>query len=363
MGDQSEVEGMGIAEKLSVYKDKKVFITGHTGFKGAWLLLILRTIGAKVKGYALAPEPNSLFELIDGSVLCEHIEADIRNQKLLFEHIQSFEPDFIFHLAAQPLVLDSYDRPLYTFEVNALGTAHVLEAARSLNNTCSMVVVTTDKVYRNDEKAFSFKESDALGGYDPYSASKACTELVSASYKSSFFQNHPVRIATARAGNVIGFGDHAKNRILPDIIRYLNNKENIVLRNPQSVRPWQHVLDCLNGYLTLAAKNYNDVAFYSKTEQTWNFGPDESHTLSVEQLTQEAIEVWGSGNYVIEDRDKKYEAMHLALDSSKSMSLLLWKPIWDAKQAIESTVSDYMAMSQHSALYIAQATINNFYND
>ncbi|MFZ9847685.1 MAG: CDP-glucose 4,6-dehydratase, partial [Flavobacteriales bacterium] len=237
---------MTLKNLKKTYQGKKVFVTGHTGFKGSWMLYILHLAGAKIKGYALAPErKNDLFNIIDGKQICESIIADIRDTKTLKKEINSFQPDFIFHLAAQPLVRLSYEKPLETLEVNALGTANLLEAVKDLKKACTVVLITTDKVYENKEWIYPYRENDRLGGHDPYSMSKACAELVISSFRNSYFplskiKEHKKGIASARAGNVIGGGDWSTDRLIPDIAKALSNKKDIHIRNPLAMRPWQH---------------------------------------------------------------------------------------------------------------------------
>jgi CDP-glucose 4,6-dehydratase len=332
------------------YKNKKVFVTGHTGFKGSWLITWLYQLGAQVKGYALAPENEyDLYNAIRGDELCESVIADIRNKERLEKEILSFEPDFIFHLAAQPLVRLSYEFPAYTFEVNAQGTAHVLDALRLLQKPCVAVMITTDKVYENLETGHHYKETDRLGGYDPYSASKACAELVIDSYRKSFFnpanyQQHYKSISVARAGNVIGGGDWAKDRIIPDIVRSLNKHEAVLLRNPLSVRPWQHVLEPLHGYLILAASQEEQPA---KFTSAYNFGPEPQDNLTVEEVTQRAIAIWGSGDYEkSETVQQVHEAGLLRLDISKVKTELGWKPKYNASEAITKTINWYQRFTK-----------------
>ncbi|MFY0628600.1 MAG: CDP-glucose 4,6-dehydratase [Reichenbachiella sp.] len=324
------------------YKNKKVFVTGHTGFKGAWLISILHLFGAKIKGYALTAETNSLYNEINGDQLCQSIIADIRDKETLQKTISEFQPDYIFHLAAQPLVLDSYEDPIYSYEVNVMGTAHLLQSCRSLDKLCSVVVVTTDKVYLNLENQKAFKEEDPLGGLDPYSGSKACAEILTNSFRHSFFQGQSVRIASARAGNVIGGGDYAKNRIIPDIVRALSSDKKITIRNPKAIRPWQHVLDCLNGYLMLGARNFEDESFYTTKEQAWNFGPNIDDSMTVLDLAKLVIGIWESGAYEIQHNEKAHhEAGHLQLDNTKSNTNLGWHPKWDTNISIEKSIFWY----------------------
>ncbi|MBM3417015.1 MAG: CDP-glucose 4,6-dehydratase [Bacteroidetes bacterium] len=335
------------------YKGKKIFLTGHTGFKGAWMLAWLHQLGARVKGYALAPYyEKSLYDLIDGEKLCESVIADIRDEERLKKEILDFQPDFIFHFAAQPLVRRSYDEPVYTFGVNVMGTAHVLEAARNLTNFCAVIIITTDKVYENKEQNYHYKETDRLGGHDPYSASKACTEIVASSYRNSFFNpihfaEHKKTMATARAGNVIGGGDRSMDRIIPDIIKGLEKNETIIIRNPSSVRPWQFVLEPLSGYLLLGSKLYKEPTRYCKA---WNFGPDNDDVLTVKEVVEQALQVWGHGNYSTPILAKQpHEAGLLKLDISKTIQKLGWKPKLHSKDAISHTMNWYKKVIKENA--------------
>jgi CDP-glucose 4,6-dehydratase len=337
-------------ELKSVYRDKKVFLTGHTGFKGAWLLQWLHLLGAQVKGYALAPEnEEDLYNLIEGDSLCESVIADIRDSAKLEEAILTFEPDFIFHLAAQPLVRLSYEIPAATFAVNAIGTAYVLDAVRKLHKPCAVVLITTDKVYENKEWVYPYRENDRLGGYDPYSASKACAEIVIHSYIQSFFNSavfelHQKGIASARAGNVIGGGDWAKDRIIPDIVRALRQQQPITVRNPLAVRPWQHVLEPLGGYLLLGAKLAAEPQRYGGA---WNFGPYAEDNKTVGDLVELAIDTWGSGSYEYPALlNQPHEAGLLKLDINKAANELCWYPKYNAKQAISKTLAWYKAYNQ-----------------
>lgn len=335
---------------LDVYRNKKVFLTGHTGFKGSWLLVWLNILGAKVKGYSLAPAPdNDLFGQIKGQERCENVFADLKDKVRLEKEIIAFEPDFIFHLAAQPLVRLSYEIPSETFLVNAIGTAYVLDAVQKLNKPCHVILITTDKVYENLEWHYPYREIDRLGGYDPYSASKAAAELVISSYRNSFFntidfQKHNKSIASARAGNVIGGGDWAKDRIIPDIIRALQKEETVQLRNPNAVRPWQHVLEPLSGYLQLGVKLTEDPVKYA---EAWNFGPFQADNLSVEELSKVALKVWGSGTFKYANLNGQvHEAGLLSLDISKTIASLQWKPKMNAQQAIQMTIEWYKSAKE-----------------
>jgi CDP-glucose 4,6-dehydratase len=353
----------------SAYSGKKVFLTGHTGFKGSWMLAWLHLLGAQVKGYALAPETTpSLYSLLEGDTLCESVIADICDRQALEQAILDFQPDYIFHLAAQPLVRLSYELPADTFQVNAIGTAYLLDAVRQLAKPCTVVLITTDKVYENKEWVYPYRETDRLGGYDPYSASKACAELVINSYVQSFFNpvayaQHRKAIAVGRAGNVIGGGDWAKDRIIPDIVRALQASQPVQVRNPAAVRPWQHVLEPVGGYLLLGARL---MAEPSQFGGAWNFGPLADDTKTVEALVREAVEIWGSGHY---DKPalagQPHEAGLLKLDISKALTYLDWKPVFDSKTAIAQTISWYKSYATNPAavreLTFAQVRAFPFY--
>ena len=338
----------------AAYAGKRVFLTGHTGFKGAWLLQWLHLLGAEVKGYALAPEtPEDLYHLIGGDTLCESVLADVRDAARLEREMQAFAPDFVFHLAAQPLVRRSYEIPAETFAVNALGTAHVLDAVRCLGGRpCTVVLITTDKVYENQEWVYPYRETDRLGGYDPYSASKACAELVIHSYTQSFFNpadlaRHRTGVASARAGNVIGGGDWARDRIVPDIVRALRAGRPVTVRNPLAVRPWQHVLEPLSGYLRLGARLAADPARYGGA---WNFGPQADDNKVVEALVQAALRTWGHGTYDKPVLDNQpHEAGLLKLDISRAVTQLGWQPQYPAETAIARTLDWYKAHQEQPA--------------
>ena len=330
---------------VDIFNGKKVFITGHTGFKGSWMTKWLSMIGSNVRGYALTPENSyDLFNTAEIESCCNSIISNVLDiEKLRFE-LNDFQPDFVFHLAAQPLVRLSYDVPIETFNVNVIGTANVLEVIRGLEKPVVAVMITTDKVYENIEQDYYYKESDRLGGYDPYSASKAAAELVISSYRNSFFNNseyqsHQKSIASARAGNVIGGGDWAKDRIVPDIVRALNSNQAVEVRNPSAVRPWQHVLEPISGYLHLAAQmSKNPLQFNS----SWNFGPYADDTYTVEDLVKISIDKWGAGSYKFPHlNNAPHEAGLLKLDIEKSIAELLWKPKLNSKQAIEWTLDFY----------------------
>lgn len=329
----------------STYSGKKIFLTGHTGFKGSWLLYWLYMLGADVRGYALEPNiPEGLYYVIKGDKLCESIIADIRDKQKLENAILNFKPDFVFHLAAQPLVRLSYEIPSETFTVNAIGTSHILDAIRILEKPCIAIMITTDKVYENKEWVYAYRENDRLGGFDPYSASKACAELVISSYRNSFFHphfyaKHEKAVASVRAGNVIGGGDWAKDRLIPDIIKALVKNEPIKVRNVQAVRPWEHVLEPLSGYLLLGAKLLTDPMGFS---DSWNFGPLAEDNKTVEEIVRYAVALWGHGKYEkYEVKDQPHEAGLLRLDVSKAINLLGWRPKWDSKEALTKTITWY----------------------
>ena len=332
----------------SSFKDKKVFLTGHTGFKGSWMLCILRELGAIVKGYALQPNSKEdLFCQIGGDNLCDSIIHDILDLDQLRNSLISFKPDYIFHFAAQALVLESYKKPIYTYDVNVIGTANLLSSFQKLNNSCTLIVITTDKVYNNREWHYPYREVDELGGHDPYSSSKACAELLVSSFQRSFFsldriEEHNKRIATARAGNVIGGGDWSENRIIPDTIKSLLNNEKIHLRNPKAIRPWQHVMEPLFGYLLLAAKLDQDPRLYSGA---WNFGPDQHSDVTVEELAKTALQVWGRRidnlTYGENKNQHQHEAMLLKLDINKSKNRLGWRPRLSQEESIQLTINWY----------------------
>lgn len=352
----------------SIFNKKRVFVTGHTGFKGTWLIQILQWLGAEVKGFALAPEKaNDLYNQVNGDKYCySSVIGDLRDLQVLKGELVRFEPDFVFHLAAQSLVRRSYDAPVDTFMVNTQGTVHVLEAIRSLQKPCVGLMITTDKVYENPERGTAFKEDDKLGGYDPYSASKAAAEIVIESYTRSFFNpetydKHQKAIAAVRAGNVIGGGDYSDDRIIPDIVRALDFGETVGLRNPESVRPWQHVLEPLGAYLLLAAKMSEDPVTYSTA---FNFGPEPDDTKTVEELTQIFLETFGQqGNYkVTTTATQPHEANLLVLDSNKAERMIGWKPQLNAAQAIRTT-AEWYADKENDAHTKCMMQIEKYFGD
>jgi CDP-glucose 4,6-dehydratase len=325
---------------------RRVFLTGHTGFKGGWLALWLESLGAKVSGYALAPatEP-SLFEAARVASGVESVLGDIRDLPAVRAAMAAARPEVVFHLAAQPLVRLSYADPVATFSTNVLGTVHVLEAARALPSVRSVVIVSSDKCYENREWVWPYREDEAMGGFDPYSASKGCTELVTAAYRRSFFSGEDGRAAaavgSARAGNVVGGGDWSADRLVPDIVRAATAGEVVRIRNPDAVRPWQHVLDPLAGYLRLAEKLALEGAAFASG---WNFGPWDSDTRPVEWVTKTLLARWGGGaRWSADAPSGAHEARLLKLDSSKARTLLGWRPALDLASALAWTVDWYQA--------------------
>lgn len=315
---------------VDFYKGKRVFITGHTGFKGSWLCRMLVLVGANVTGYALSPPTESLFNLINLEKDVQSVIGDIRDYKKLSNILQKTQPEILFHMAAQPLVRESYKNPRYTYEVNIMGTVNVLEACCNVPSLCSIINVTTDKVYENNEDGRKFKEGDNLCGYDPYSNSKSCSDIITTCYRQ-FFSN--CGISTARSGNVIGGGDFAANRLIPDLFRALRERKPAVIRSPKSIRPYQHVLDCLYGYLLLAEKQYD-----KKFEGSYNFGPEEFATNM--QLVFMFYDTWRAGMITTEENNQ-HEADVLKLDITKAKEILGFKPRIDIRDAVELTVKWY----------------------
>ena len=328
-----------------LFKNRTVFVTGHTGFIGSWLTQWLCDLGAKVVGYSLKPPTNpSLFEDINLEKKLIHIIGNVNDQNKLQQTLQEHSPEFIFHLAAQPLVKISYDQPVETIQTNVIGTTNLLESIKKISSVKVCVVVTSDKCYENKEINYAYKETDALGGYDPYSASKAAAEIVTSSYRNSFFNpnnfaEHGVSLSTSRIGNVIGGGDWAKDRLVPDIVRSLSTNNEIHIRNPTAVRPWQHVLEAISGLFCLSKKMYDEPTSFA---QPWNFGPLlDNENLTVSQLNSQIISEWGSGNSSNTSEDQPHEANLLMLDSSKAINKLDWYPVYSIKEAISKTITWY----------------------
>lgn len=334
------------------FSGRSVFLTGHTGFKGSWLSMWLHRLGARVTGYSLPPPTNpNLFSVARvNELLTRHVDGDIRDEDRLASAVKEAAPEVLFHLAAQPLVRESYRMPRETFEVNVIGTGSVLEAVRRYGRPCVVVIITSDKCYENQEREEGYSESDPMGGYDPYSASKGAAELLVSSYRRSFFSaahlpEQGVLVATARAGNVIGGGDWAEERIVTDIVRMLVAGDPIPLRNPDAIRPWQHVLEPLGGYLTLAGRllRTGDSALCG----AWNFGPFERDELRVRDLVDRFLHYWGEGSWKdVHYPDQLHEGKVLRLKIGKAMSELGWRPRWDIDTAIDKTVAWYRQFHQ-----------------
>ena len=321
---------------LSFYKNKKVLITGHTGFKGSWLCKILLMAGANVTGYSLEPPTNpSLFKIANLDKQMNSIIGDIRDLEKLQKVFEEAKPEIVFHLAAQPIVRTSYENPVYTYETNVMGTVNILECVRKQPSVKSFLNVTTDKVYRNNEWEWGYREDEYLDGYDPYSNSKSCSELVTHTYKRSFFQDREIGISTARAGNVIGGGDFAKDRIIPDCVRAAINNETIIVRNPYSIRPYEHVLEPLFAYLLIAQKQYENT----KYADSYNVGPKEQDCITTGQIVDMFVNKWGDNlKWECKNDQGPHEANYLKLDCSKIKNTLKWCPVWNINQAIEKTV-------------------------
>lgn len=339
----------------SIFHGASVFLTGVTGFKGSWLAEWLLSLGAEVHGYALAPDTEpALFNSLDLRSRIRFTEGDVRQPEVLARALQAASPDFVFHLAAQPLVRRSYIEPLSTYETNVIGTIHLLEALREFNRPCAAVFITTDKVYENREWLHGYREEDSLGGYDPYSSSKAACEIAIASWRRSFFHAHPVRIASARAGNVIGGGDWAQDRIVPDSIRSLRQGASIPIRNKTSTRPWQHVLEPLSGYLTLAAALFgperagsnSPSPFSASSAAAFNFGPNLDSNRTVLQLVEEILLHWKGSWEDRSDSNAPHEAGKLNLATDKAYHLLGWQPRWDFATTIQKTVEWYRGVHE-----------------
>ncbi|MDR3217845.1 MAG: CDP-glucose 4,6-dehydratase [Dysgonamonadaceae bacterium] len=340
-----------MVDLLNSYKGKKVFLTGHSGFKGSWMCLLLNQLGAEVYGYALNPPTNpSLYEVAKIKELITSYIADVRDYQALSKALLEVQPDMVIHLAAQALVRDSYKNPLDTYSINVMGTVNLLEAIRHTKSVRAVVNVTTDKCYENREWLWGYRENEPMGGYDPYSNSKACSELVTSSFRSSFFnpadygKTHQVALASARAGNVIGGGDWASDRLIPDFIRTIGHGEKVKIRSPYAIRPWQHVLEPLSGYLMLGAKLLMDGSKYA---EAWNFGPNDSDAKTVEWMIGKLCNLWGEdASYEIDTNPQPHEATCLKLDCSKAKTRLGWYPKWDIETAINNIVEWTKAYKQ-----------------
>jgi CDP-glucose 4,6-dehydratase len=355
------MENLGIMNLFgNIYKGKRVLLTGHTGFKGSWLALWLKELGADVFGYALPV--SSIPSHYD--LLCLDINShigDIRNFKELKEHIQKIKPDIVFHLAAQSLVRESYENPIGTYETNVIGTLNVFEACRAVDSVKALINVTTDKVYENLEMEIAYKESDRLGGHDLYSSSKACSEILTSSYRKSFLKDKGYLLSSARAGNVIGGGDWAHERIIPDIVRAAMAGNECIVRNPNSVRPWEHVLEPLSAYLLLGSKLLSEGAVFA---EAWNFGPSSTQNHTVGHLVEVASKLWDKISYTQNKSNnvQYHEANLLMLDCTKAKEKLKWHSVWDFEQTVEKTIEWYKAYYERGSI-ITLNQIEEYVND
>lgn len=348
----------------NVYKGKTVLVTGHTGFKGSWLCIWLIKLGARVIGYGLDPySEKENFILGDLSQRMIDVRGDIRDYVKLSKVFEEYEPDFIFHLAAQPLVKESYINPVYTYDVNVMGTINVLECIRNLSKEAVGIIITTDKCYENKEHVWGYKESDQLGGYDPYSSSKAACEIAISSWRQSYmnpekYSEHKKAIASARAGNVIGGGDWARDRIIPDCIRAAENNTSVEIRSPRSIRPWQHVLEALGGYLTLGSKLVENPIEYS---EAWNFGPYTKDIITVEEMCKIFQKHYEKVKYKINEDNSRHEANLLSLDINKAIFKLGWKPAFDIDEALQLTAEWYINYQKEDVFELCSRQIDIIY--
>jgi CDP-glucose 4,6-dehydratase len=343
---------------------KKVFVTGHSGFKGSWLCLWLKNMGAEVTGYSLGVPTNpSLFEVANIGQEMNDLRGDVRDLNQLSKSLHASKADIVLHLAAQPLVRDSYETPVETYATNVMGTVHMLEAVRHMPSVKVAIMITTDKCYENKEWLYGYRENEPMGGYDPYSSSKGAAELVISAYTRSFFAKSTTTVVSARAGNVIGGGDWAADRLIPDIIHAFSNGQSVKIRNPLATRPWQHVLEPLSGYLVLAEKAYASKEF----EGAWNIGPHDIDARNVQWVTEKVAKFWGKKNpWIKDDGYNPHEATYLKLDISKARTLLNWEPRWNVETAIDKTTNWYKTifqnpeMSPEEVRSLCIADINNY---
>ena len=347
------------------WKGKRVLLTGHTGFKGSWMSLWLQALGAEVTGYAQNPPTNpSLFEMAEVGSGMKSIIGDVRDAEHLLKVFAEAKPEIVFHMAAQPLVRYSYQNPVETYATNVMGTVHLLEGVRHTPGVKAVVNITTDKCYENKEWVWGYRESEPMGGFDPYSNSKGCAELVTSAYRSSFFNpvkysEHRVALASARAGNVIGGGDWAEDRLIPDILRAIEEGRPVVIRNPHAIRPWQHVLEPLGGYLRLAQKLVEDGTAYG---EGWNFGPNDEDAQPVQWIVERLTRQWGNdASWQLDRADHPHEAHYLKLDCSKAKARLDWQPRWNLARALEMIVAWQRAyLAQQDMREVTLEQIKNF---
>lgn len=337
------------------WRGKRVLLTGHTGFKGSWLSLWLQAMGAELKGLALDP-PTTPSLFVEANVAQGMVSqiGDIRDYDTVLKAVSEFKPEIVIHMAAQPLVRYSYKNPIETYATNVMGTVHLLEAIRQTGTTKVVVNVTTDKCYENKEWVWGYREDEPMGGFDPYSSSKGCSELVTAAYRRSYFAETGIALASARAGNVIGGGDWAEDRLVPDILRAFENNQPVVIRNPNSTRPWQHVLEPLSGYLTLAEKLWHEPKAYA---EGWNFGPKDEDAKPVGWIVERMASKWGNASWRIDDGDHPHEANYLKLDISKAKQRLMWTPRWGLDTALNQIVEwhqGWLAKADVRALSLTQ---------
>lgn len=350
-----------------VYNKRRVLVTGHTGFKGSWLCILLNKLGADVYGYALEPPTNpSLYTEAKINDFVTSYIGDIRDYEYLKKVLSTINPEIVIHMAAQPLVRLSYNFPVETYSINVMGTVHLLEACRCISGIKAIVNVTSDKCYENKEWHWGYRENEPMGGYDPYSNSKGCSELITSSFRNSYFNpkdynNHGVAIASARAGNVIGGGDWAEDRLIPDFFRAIIQKKKVLIRNPKAIRPWQHVLEPLSGYLALAAKLFLEGP---KFGEGWNFGPYDFNTKNVEWIIDSICQLWGEGaTYKLDEKHHPHEANYLKLDCSKAQNELNWCPKWDIQTVLETIVFWHKAFIKGENIRaITEAQIENYFN-
>ncbi len=351
---------MEIMGLLNSYKDRKVLVTGHTGFKGAWLSIWLHQLGADVIGISLDPRTEKdVFVLSGIGNLIRDYRADIRNLDLIMDIVKKEQPEVLFHLAAQPIVIDSYNDPVYTFETNVMGTVNMLEAFRKSDSLRTGIFITTDKCYENREQDYAYKETDPMGGHDPYSSSKGAAELIISSYRRSYFSVGDKKIASVRAGNVIGGGDWSPYRLMVDIVRSIESGQPVIVRNPSATRPWQHVLEPLGGYLLLGERMIRGDSF----DEAWNFGPEDKNTISVKELIELIINEFGKGKWIdISENKKFHEANLLALDITKARHKLGWHPVLNIDQTIKYTVDWYKEYQTKKVLDLCVRQINDYLN-